>query len=609
MQEHMRVINALNDLERAGAVVGSLRGLAEFTNGLDLGQIHKGLGSNLPPYAYVRAAPLAAPVIAGTLGAGGAGGAAAAGGAAGGGLVGTIGAWGSIISGAVMLGDFLAGLGDDAPQQAVNQAGQEQQDHEGTVADGCQATDLATEAMAGLNTSCLSAVEQISTSTTGFADMVKALVGPGTKYMSIMGPIFAVTVSAIHTLLQSRNDSLGTCMDNLIKDHEPAAQPGASAAAVCKDPAPAEPAPASKPEGMEPCPTVCSEAPPASPSPSSSTTSPVCPDTSTAPPKVSAVPCDVPTQTAGTAPVAAPEDCPPPVNQAPPAAPAPGPVQQVTVVPSSGGSSACPPLINPGQAQLMINQGLHLAAGAWQQFVGTVEGMLCPPELTPPPADPPAEVPAPQPVVDECPPEPAPKPVVDPCPEPEPKPEPVVQECPPELKPEPAADPCPEPAAEPCVEPEPDPRPEEDTVKDKPAEDKPAEDKEQGFDKSKHPSVPDGAVPQPETGKTPAPTPEPEGKGTAPATVPPPAPEPPASPKPVPPAPPVAPPEPASPATPPEPPTPAPEPPQDAAPNWAPDIWVSSAASVEVEVTTAASVSAAVTAPAHAVTVDRSGAW
>ena len=568
MMEQTRLNAALSNLERIGAPTGDVRSLAEFTAGLDLGSIRDYLGSS----ASTRLAPLAAPVVAGTMGGG-----AAAGGTFGG-LVGTAGAMGSAISGLLMLGDFLAGLGDDAPKEAVNQAGWDQEEHEGHVADGCTATDLATEAMGDVQSSCVSSVEKICDSTVSFADMVKAVVGPGLKYSMVMGPVMGLAVSTIHALLHARNDSLGSCMDTLIDDHEPAAQPGASGKAVCREPAPPEPASATTPGSVE-----------------------------TPPPRVEAAPCEVSTQTAGAAPISEPENCPPsgghnvpsaspPSSQLPPQLPPQEPSHHVPVVPSTGSvaSSACPPLIDPLHAQKILHQGVQLAAGAWQEFMGSVQGLLCPPELVSPPhAEPVAQSCPPGPIAEDtphdCPPEPGFPPQI----------EPVAQECPPEQAAEDAPNDCPPepqeeqthsdcppdlqtPTAEPTVTPE--------------QEQQVVENTEQGFDKSKHPSVPEGAVPNPEPvapEAQPSQAPSPGDAPPAPAPLPEAASE--------------AAPEVQSPGSAADD-VPKAQVPQEDAPSWTPDIWVSGAASLEVEVTAASTMHTPVTAD-QPISLERSGSW
>lgn len=576
MSNEFRVAAALDALESVGALVGSSRGLAQFTQGMEPEVIRQQMGSSSPQMQNV-----VLPLVAGTAASGGtaAGGAAAAGGAlaggaavgsgvaASGGLLSALGNWASLIGGGLAVADFLQGLGDDAPRQAVESAGQDQHDHERQVREGCESADLAVDGLKGVDDECARSVEEISSSTVSFVNVVKSLLS-GPQALSVSTPVIASAVLIINKLLSMRNSSLGRVLDTLIEDFEPAALPGRAHDPVCTDPAPAPtPEPdevgdmdCPPPKPVEKCPSAEAGAGTAPSMPAGEVAKPVGGGAQPAPP-AQPVECVSPVQSGGaqvtTEVTTMPAQAAPP---APPVPPAPA-VPPVSVPPNS--SMPCPPAVPPQQVAQMIQGGMAMAAGAWQQFMGTVDDLLCPPPEMPGVGHPPqlAPEPVPEPVGNtpvDC--ATTPEPV---CEEPAPKPEP--EPCS-ELEPEPCPESGPEPTPkpEPCTEDAPEPEPEPESAS-KP----PLENTEQGFDKSKHPSVPADAVQPAEEG-------EPDPFDAAQ-----PAPE--AS-------------EPASEQNPDS--SDAP----DSAENWTPDIWVGGAASVDVQVEAAAHASAGV----H---VARSGQW
>ena len=410
------VPQALDALEREGGYVEGARGQNCFTDGLDIPELKKCLGKESATSCDFDIS--------------------------------------TAVTGLAQVGEFLAGLGNDVPQAAVTTACAEQSSHEATVADGCDAADLATDVLQRIQDDCARTVEQLSSSAAGMAQFAKGILGSA-QGAAVVAPVVASACAVAEKILSARNCSLEAVLESLIADHEPAAQPGKANEVLCSS------APQPECSGDKPAPTP----PVVEPAPEPEKT-PVAPATACSETKVPESPAEpapapVPSPVAEPAPAPAPAPEPAPCANTEPAKAAVTPPQ----TPAPSAPMTPPPAMTPGGACDVIKTGLNLAASTWQQLVGTVDGMLCPPE-------PPACVEAPacaEPVAN---PEPAP------CTEPEPCAEPAsteidpATECPDVAKPEPVdAGPAPEEPAE-------------------------SADKLVGFDKSQHPSVPEGAVPE-----------------------------------------------------------------------------------------------------------------
>ncbi|QNH96544.1 hypothetical protein [Corynebacterium anserum] len=219
MSNQLRLNTAIDELERVGVVVGALRGLAHFTEGMDLQAIRR----HLVPAVHSGELQRALPAVAG------AGGASVVKG-----LLEVLGAAGSFVSGVLMTGDFLEGVGDGQPSAAIDAAAREQSEHERTVEQSRQSTDHAVHCMEAMDGSCVAHVEKIVSTTCKFVRLIRGALGDGAGPMVVIEPILHKAVSVILGILQRRNASLEGCMDALIDDHQKAAQPGNSAAAVCQ---------------------------------------------------------------------------------------------------------------------------------------------------------------------------------------------------------------------------------------------------------------------------------------------------------------------------------------------------------------------------------------
>lgn len=552
MSNQLRLNAAINELESVGAIVGGLRGAANFTEGLDLSMIRTGLGSALHPSVTRRALPAFAVAGAGGAGAAGAGGVTALG------VLNALGAAGSVISGVLMAGEFLRGLGDDQPSQAVDAAAQEQSEHEGKVTQCKQSTDHAVSCMEAMDNTCVSNIEQIASTTSNLVKVIRGVLGNGAGPLVIIEPILQKAVAAISGILQQRNSSLEGCMDALIGDHQEAAQPGNSGSPVCKGSAESADAVTTKPCAPQAMEQPVENVTPTAPSAPTTPPTPVadCPEPTQPVHKATTMPA-----TSGpTPPVQPPTSAP----QAPVTSHTPHtPTTQVPFAPGSSSPSVpvggtelssvnpsqnCPPPIPTSQdIQQHIHKGIQQSIGQasqmWDQFAGTVNDVLCPTESTVDEFTTEQSPQAPEPVVDSVP-DPAPAPA--PAPAPDPATHPVT--APDDLCPEETPvqdegeecdkdkeavsnneDPCDDAADEQPDEVvnEPAEKPVQEVAEQQPGkgmapetdvEDKPQPKASEGFDKSAHPSVPAGAVEQPAppavenppTAPDPATTPVPE---------------------------------------------------------------------------------------------------
>lgn len=469
---------------------------------------------------------------------------------------------------------FLNGIGQDRPQQAVTKAVQEQCGHEDQVASSCQAVEIATDGLQRIDDQCAQTVAQMCTATARAVDAAKAFAGP-VQGALLSQPLVQMATGVVERLLSSRNISLEGMLDVLINDHAPAAQCGSAQTPVCVSSAP-DPAPAPTPvddrdcgcdgqQSVEPAATDCAKPTPVVEEPPAAT--PECEEgvTLASTPTADPAPCPSTTSSSDLSDR-------PPVNSHPASstsAPAPAVVDT-----SCAGSAQT--VVAPAQAcevaqnlnanvnanfNASLNVAASVAGSAVGEFISSMDAALCPPES---PST--VEYPTLEPVNNsqpECPEQPV-------CDEPEPK-----------TEPEPCAEPVgPEPECADNTEPAIAKRPEDVTGEDVPPE---------GFDKSKQPSVPEGAVTVPDpiepdsvdnTGQAPAVdesvndepvnqvTEVPQQEVQQPAE---------------------AAPEPVTPET-----APASE-------TWTPDIWVSAGADVDMEVELATS--------ANAVPIARSGQW
>lgn len=469
---------------------------------------------------------------------------------------------------------FLNGIGQDRPQQAVTKAVQEQCGHEDQVASSCQAVEIASDGLQRIDDQCAQTVAQMCTATARAVDAAKAFAGP-VQGALLSQPLVQMATGVVERLLSSRNISLEGMLDVLINDHAPAAQCGSAQTPVCVSPAP-DAAPAPIPvddrdcscdgqQNVEPAATDCAKPTPVVEKPPAAT--PECAESVTPASTPTADPAPSPSTTSSS-------DLSdrPPVNSHPASSStAPAPVVADT---SCAGSTQT--VVAPAQAcevaqninanvNANINASLNVAASVAGtvvgEFISSMDAALCPPES---PST--VECPTLEPV-DNTQPE---------CPE-----RPVCDEPEPESEPQPCAEPVsPEPDCVDNTEPACTDRPEDVTGEDVPPE---------GFDKSKQPSVPEGAVTVPDpikpdsmdsTGQAPAVdesvidepvnqvTEVPQQEVQQPAEVAP---------------------DPVTPET-----APASE-------TWTPDIWVSAGADVDMEVELASS--------ANAVPIARSGQW
>lgn len=577
MNNYLRISAAVDALAGAGASVGQLRSLSAFTKGLDTGAIRAGLGSSGGGVANAgRLLP--------TMGSAGRA-------IAGGGIVGKLSSWITVIGGGVALFNFLRGLGEDKPQEALDTALKDQEDHEAQVEDGSRSIDQATKAMGQLDDHCAHNVEEICDSVVGIVRMLQAVFSPATAAATAQ-PILLAAVQAIAGLLCSRNGALEAALNTAIGDHLPAAEPGRAHEPVCKD------------SSTE----VLAEQNPA------------------------AVEC--PVMTAGAVQPAGTVECPPP---APPVAGLPAPPAPVMpgVIPGAGDAPVLPVPVSPApkgsvavpSIDEVVGSGVSIARHAeqaWQTIMEPLERAFSPsndcaespspapippsPEPAPPaPPAPAPTLPEPAPSVPACdcpPPDPSPMPdaaeppcptvAADPPPAP-PAPVPPEPNCTPETAAsEPRCDgvtapaPTVESAGEPvAAEPQPEPIGNAPTCDAAPAHlpELPDAASVTPPSETKPPVFPEEALPSPEPEADP-PAPEPKPVPPAPARQPPPAAQQPLAPSGQPPV--------------PAPPAPAPTAP-DAAGTWIPDIWVSASASVEVHIETAS-----VHEP---VSIARSGQW
>lgn len=507
------VPQALDALEREGGYVEGARGQNCFTDGLDIPELKKCLGKESATSCDFDIS--------------------------------------AAVAGLAQVGEFLTGLGNDAPQAAVSTACVEQSSHEATVADGCNAADIATDVLQRIQDDCARTVEQLSSSAAGMAQFAKGMLGPA-QGAAVVAPVVASACAVAEKILSARNCSLEAVFESLIADHEPAAQPGKANEVLCSS----TPQPECSGDKPAPTPPVVEPAPEPEQTPVAPATA--CPET-----KVPAAPAE-PAPAPVTPPVVEPEPAPKPAPEPAPCANT-EPAKAAVTPPQTQAPSAPmtpPPAMTPGGACEAIKTGLNLAASTWQQLAGTVDGMLCPPE-------PPACVEAPT-----CA-EPVANPEPEPCAEPAPcaESEPSTEPAPTEID---SATECPE-AAKP------------ESVDAGPAPEEPAEpaDKPVGFDKSQHPSVPEGAVSE---------KPISEAEQSVPTEIPLQTDLQPESPVP------------AEPATQPgpDPEPPAPEASVDsgtdtAGESWSPDIWVAAGSDLDVKVQMSGYAEAAV--------IERSGQW
>ena len=515
MDPTARVDQAVGRLGALGAPVGEAMNLSAFTRGFNLGKLWDFIQKALQ---VVKNHPIGRALWM---------------------LITVGGSVGSMVS-------MFEGIGDGAPKDAIDKAGEEQKEHLDKLCKGAEAAKSCAESAEQTMGSSCDAVE-------GIVDKVEALcltlrgLKPGPECEAILQPILQASAAALQAILAQRNTALSCVAQQLQSDVEPAAQPGSCDTPVAKE-APPAPAPAAKPvDCLAPPPPVVEAAPvqpaQAAPAPVTPVTNTVVQPAQSAPP----VECPPAPQTVVSA-----AQCPP---MAPPAAVSSSITAAITgavgatmamSAPAPLPAPPCPPLITPEQVTQTINNGMNMAASAWQQCLSTTAELLCPP------------APEPQPVVDNCPP-----------PEPPEPPEPPVEQVD-------NAEDCPPPEPNDCEEVTPPAEPQE-------------------FDKSKHPSVPDGAMTMPAQDEV---APEPPVPAPAPA----PAPEPNPTPAPV------------------------PEPPKQE--SWTPDIWVQASADMAftaspaepvnaappgVELASSEPMSSAPAATAHSssgqVTLERSGQW
>ncbi len=211
VQTQFQIDAAITSLAAFGAPAGAAQSQAEFTRGMDLSTIGSIMDADIP---------------------------------------GDLDLLRGIAKGIGSIGSFLQGIGDDRPAQSVDRAAGQQQEHEGQVCACQESTQQALEVMGSLDAHCAGVVA-------GIADKARLLAAAASSVTGapngMCQGIAATAMATIGEILGVRNQCLGLAMDQAIADHIPAQALGEAIEPVCRAP---EPSPGECPDRVTTPPVV-----------------------------------------------------------------------------------------------------------------------------------------------------------------------------------------------------------------------------------------------------------------------------------------------------------------------------------------------------------------
>ncbi len=234
MQGQARLTAAVGTLASLGAPVEATVPAVRKSDGLDTSSIRQGMGISQARFP-----------ISGGLARGGSlasrGGVASGGGLSGrGSLTGTgMGAFGSgskfslvsdiinIIGAASSIASFLQGIAGGIPQEAINQGGREQQQHETEVDHSKQCASKALDVIDQAHDQCAAASESVVDKVLSFLKLALA-TGGNSAIAGLVDVVLRSAAKFVHTLVSGRNMAVTGCMKTLCRDMEKPALPGNS---------------------------------------------------------------------------------------------------------------------------------------------------------------------------------------------------------------------------------------------------------------------------------------------------------------------------------------------------------------------------------------------